>query len=88
MMKTFQQFILFVLIATAVADAVPKTDYGVCGENNVDENGKQLECWCKLQADGEDGASSQHAEPWTVPFFGTNFCHKLSIDSPTCCNNF
>ena len=59
------------------------TDYGVCGENNTDpDTGEQLDCYCKIQSDTE----VSYAEPWTIPFFGTNFCHKLSIDSPTCCN--
>jgi hypothetical protein len=32
------------------------------------------------------GAELPHPKPYVSPFFGTNFCHSQSIDSPTCCN--
>ena len=32
------------------------------------------------------GAAIPHPKPYVAPFFGTNFCHSQSIDSPTCCN--
>ena len=59
-------------------DTVPGiiTNYGYCGD--------KTECYCKMQSEYE----VPMPEPWTVPFFGTNFCHTISIDSPTCCNSW
>jgi len=67
------------------------TDFGdvIEGCHDTNKNGND-ECFCRLQDDKGSrkytGTSIRHPKPYTAPFFGTNFCHTLSIDSPTCCN--
>jgi len=63
-----------------VNDFTGKTYFGDIIDGCTD--GESTECYCKIQAD----KPVPHPKPYTPPFFGTNFCHTLSIDSPTCCN--
>ena len=54
------------------------------------KHAEHAECYCRLQADEGSRLYTDtglpHPKPYSAPFFGTNFCHTLSIDSPTCCN--
>lgn len=57
-----------------------------CGlDGNPDvENQPDEECYCKIQSE----RALPQPKPRVAPFETTNFCHDLSLDSPTCCSEW